>query len=165
MGKYVVKSIETEKVDKETGEVIKRTEAVSIIRKDAEPFFLTYSKGIMSLYGKTVFNVTTKVLWKLMEYAEYNTGKVYMTAERTEEIMQECGLSKSSYYRAIEELKKAGIITGGKSTFTIAENMFWKGDRKAREELKQAQLKVIFEPVYEADDKYTTIVKEESHTA
>lgn len=158
MGKYLVQSVELEKFDKETGEVLKSTTSMSVVKKDVEPFFLTYSKEIMALYGKNIFNATTKVLWKLLEYAEYNTGKVYMNAERTNEIMKECNIGKSTYYRAIDELKKAEIISGDKCTFTIAAKMFWKGDRKTRENLKQARLKVTFEPVYDEDEKTITLL-------
>lgn len=158
MRKYLVQTVETEKVDKETGEILKSTKSMSIVKREVEPFFLTYSKEIMALYGKNIFNATTKVLWKLLEYAEYNTGKVYMNAERTNEIMNECGIGKSTYYRAIDELKKAEIISGNRSTFTIAERMFWKGDRKTRNDLKQARLRVTFEPIYDEDKSTITFL-------
>lgn len=164
MGKYLVHSTKTEKVDRETGEIIKSTKSVSVIKREAEPFFLTYSKEIMALYGQTIFNATTKVLWKLLEYAEYNTGKVYMNAQRTKEIMQECNIGRSSYYRAIDELKNADIISGDKSTFTIAENMFWKGDRKSREHLKTARLRVTFDLIYDEDDKTITLMQNNGST-
>lgn len=159
-----MQSVETEKVDKKTGEVLKRTESVSVVKREVEPFFLTYSKEIMALYGKSIFNATTKVLWKLLEYAEYNTGKVYMNAQRTKEIMEECNIGKSTYYRAIEELKNERIIQGDKSTFVIAENMFWKGDRQARDKLRKASLKVTFEPVYDEDKDTVTFIRDNMTT-
>lgn len=124
-----------------------------------EPFFFTYSKQILALYGKNVFNVTTKVLYKLLEFADNNTGKVYMNSDRVQEIMDICQISRRSYYRAIEELKEDGIISGDKCTFTIAENMFWKGDRKTREKLMKARLKVTFDPIYDEDDKTVTVMQ------
>lgn len=160
MGKYLVQSTQVEKYDKETGELLKSTSSVSIMKKEVEPFFFTYSKELMALYGKSVFNSTTKVLWKLMEYAEYNTGKVYMNSDRVNEIIQCCKIGKASYYRAISELKEVGIITGDKNTFTIAENMFWKGDAKSRNELKKAKLKVTFQPVYDEDEKTISLVSD-----
>lgn len=156
MGKYLISSFETEQVNKETGELIKRTKSVSVESKKLEPFFLTYSKEIMALYGRSIFNATTKVLWKLLEYAEYNTGKVYMNAERIKEVLQDCNISKSSYYRSIDELRDAGIIEVRKNTFTIAENMFWKGDRKSRENLKRARMRVTFNPVFAEDESSIT---------
>lgn len=158
MGKYITKSVQVNKIDKETGEVMQATSQMSVEKIDSEPFFFTYSKEIMALYGKSIFNATTKVLWKLLEFAEFDTGKVYMNADRTNEIIQACKIGKTSYYRAISDLKEAGIIKGDKSTFTIAENMFWKGSAKARNELRKARLKVTFEPIYDEDDKTITII-------
>lgn len=160
MKKFLVQSLETTKVDKETGEILRSTKSTSVIRQDVEPFFFTYSKQILALYGKNVFNVTTKVLYKLLEFADNNTGKVYMNSDRVQEILDICKISKRSYYRAIEELKEDGIISGDKSTFTIAENMFWKGDRKTREKLMKARLKVTFDPIYDEDDKTITVMQD-----
>ena len=148
MGKYITKSYKGHRVDSETGEILEYSECVEVIKEETEPFFLTYSRQILALYGKSVFNVTTKVFYKLLEFAEYNTGKVYMNASRVKEIMEVCDISKASYYRAIKELKDAGLISGDKDTYAIAVNMFWKGDRKTREELKNAKLKVSFAPVF-----------------
>lgn len=106
----------------------------------------------MALYGKSIFNVTTKVFWKLLEFAEYNTGQVYMNTVRREEIMRICGISRTSFDRAIRELVEADIITKDRDTYTIDENMFWKGDRKAREAIKKARLKVSFSPVFDDEE-------------
>lgn len=158
MKKFLVQSVETEKIDKETGEVLKSTKSTSVIKQEVEPFFFTYSKQVLALYGKNVFNITTKVLYKLLEFAENNTGKVYMNSDRVQEILDICHISKRSYYRAINELKEDGIISGDKSTFTIAENMYWKGDRKTRNELMKAKLRVTFDPVYDNNDKTITLM-------
>ena len=149
MRKYITKTYKGQRTDPETGEILEYSECIEVTRDDTEPFFLTYSRQILALYGKHVFNVTTNVFYKLLEYAEYNTGKVYMNSNRIKEIMKICSISKASYYRAINELIEAGLISGDKNTYTIAENMFWKGDRRAREELKNARLKVSFTPVFE----------------
>lgn len=148
MKKFITKEYKGQRVDPESGEIYEFSECKSVIKTDVEPFFLTYSKQILALYDSTVLNVTTKVLYKLLEFAEFNTGKVYMNSDRVEEIMQVCGISRASYHRAIKELMDIGIITKNKSTYTISENMFWKGDRKAREEIKNARLMVSFSPVF-----------------
>ena len=148
MRKYTTKAYKGHRVDPETGEILEYSECIEVIKEETEPFFLTYSRQILALYGKSVFNITTKVFYKLLEFAEYNTGKVYMNASRVKEIMEVCGISKASYYRAVKELKDAGLISGDKDTYAIAVNMFWKGDRKAREELKNAKLKISFAPVF-----------------
>ena len=87
-----------------------------------------------------------------MEFAEFNTGKVYMNTERVEEIMETCKMSRVSYHRAINELLKRGIISKSKSTYTIKEEMFWKGDRRARQDIIDAKLKITFTPVIEDNE-------------
>lgn len=152
MGKYIVKKTEGTFIDSETGEIRSYTNSVELVKEESEPFFLTYSRQIISLYDLPFFNVTTKVFWKLLEYAEFNTGKVFMNVNRRKEVMNICNISKTSYYRAVEELVRAGIITKDADTYVINENMFWKGDRKAREELKSSKLRVSFTPVFNGDE-------------
>lgn len=151
MGKYLLKKNTGTFVDEETGEIKSYTNSVELVREDTEPFFLTYSKQIIALYELPLFNVITKVFWKLLEYAEFNTGKVYMNVNRRKEVMDICSISKTSYYRAIDELVKAGIIEKDGDTYTIDERMFWKGDRKVRDELKDARLKVSLSPIFQKD--------------
>lgn len=151
MGKYLLKKNTGTFVDEETGEIKSYTNSVELVREDTEPFFLTYSKQIIALYELPLFNVITKVFWKLLEYAEFNTGKVYMNVNRRKEVMDICSISKTSYYRAIDELVKAGIIEKDGDTYTIDERMFWKGDRKVRDELKDARLKVSLSPIFQED--------------
>jgi hypothetical protein len=131
-----------------TGEIKEYSKVVDVVKNEAEPFFLTYSREILALYGKSIFNATTKVLWKLLEIAEYNTGKVYVTTERRNNIMGVCGISRASYDRAIRELVEADIMAKEGNTYTIHENMFWKGDRDERKKLLNAKLKVTFSPLF-----------------
>lgn len=152
MSKYITRSLCNETIDSTTGEIQRHTDLVEVIKKETEPFFLTYSREILALYGKSIFNTTTKVLWKLLEIAEYNTGKVYITAERRNNIMEICKISRASYDRAIKDLVDADIICKEGNTYTIRENMFWKGDRDMRQKLFDARLKISFTPVF-AEEK------------
>ena len=151
MKKFVTKEYTGMRIDPNTGEVLEYSQRKEIIKADSEPFFLTYSKQILALYDSTILNATTKVLYKIMEFAEFNTGKVYMNAERVEEIMNVCSISRASYHRAIKELVDIGIITKNRNTYTIAENMFWKGDRKMRDDIINSKLMVSFSPVFEEE--------------
>lgn len=151
MKKFITKEYKGQRVNPDTGEIYEFSECKSVVKTDAEPFFLTYSKQILALYDSTVLNVTTKVLYKLLEFAEFNTGKVYMNSDRVDEIMRDCSISRASYHRAINELIEIGIISKNKSTYTISENMFWKGDRKAREDIMNAKLMVSFSPVFDEE--------------
>lgn len=149
MSKYITRSVHSEITDPVTGEIRSYTDRVEVVKNEVEPFFLTYSREILALYGKSIFNATTKVLWKLLEIAEYNTGKVYVTTERRNNIMSACGISRASYDRAVRELVEADIMTKEGNTYTIRENMFWKGDRDERKKLLNARLKVSFSPVFQ----------------
>lgn len=153
MSKYTTRKVTAQRYDPETGEVLEYTDRTEVVKNELEPFFLTYSKQIMSLLGKPVFNTTTKVLWKFLEFAEYNTGKVYMNADRVNDVMMACEISRSSYTRAVKELVDVGIVSKKGTTYTIDENMFWKGDRSQREKLREAKLRVAFIPEYDEDGK------------
>jgi hypothetical protein len=155
MKKFTVTEYKGQRVNAETGEVYEYSQQKSVIKTEVEPFFLTYSKQILALFDSEVLNATTKVLYKLLEFAEFNTGKVYMTPERVDELLSISGVSRASYHRAIKELTNKGVITKNKGTFTIAENMFWKGDRKVRDEIINSRLMVSFSPVFESEDQPT----------
>lgn len=152
MSKYSTRSVHSHTVDPETGEIREYVDRVEVIKNEVEPFFLTYSREILALYGKSIFNATTKVLWKLLEIAEYNTGKVYMTVERRNSIMDVCGISRASYDRAVKELVDAEIMKKEGNTYTIRADMFWKGDREERRKLLTARLKVSFSPVFPEEE-------------
>lgn len=151
MSKYITRRVKNKRKDPKTGEVLEYTDRQEVIKNEVEPFFLTYSREILALYGKSIFNATTKVLWKLLEIAEYNTGKVYVTTERRNNIMNVCDISRASYDRAVRELVEADIMTKEGNTYTIRENMFWKGDRDERKKLLNARLKVSFSPIFEEE--------------
>lgn len=147
------------RTDLATGEIVESSKVLDVVKNEPEPFFLTYSREILALYGKSIFNATTKVLWKLLEIAEYNTGKVYVNAERRNDIMSICGISRASYDRAIKDLVDAEIIEREGSTYTIRHDMFWKGDREERRKLLNAKLKVSFSPIFPED--YSELEKKE----
>lgn len=156
MKKFTVAEYRGQRINPETGEIYEYSEQKSVIKTDVEPFFLTYSKQILALFDTEVLNATTKVLYKLLEFAEFNTGKVYMTPERVDELLNICGISRASYHRATNELIKRGVISKNKGTYTIAENMFWKGDRKVRDDIINSRLMVSFSPVFsESEDNLT----------
>lgn len=156
MSKFIVEEYKGFRTDPETGEITEFSEHKSVQLKRTEPFFQVYSQQIMALYSTDVMNATTKVLYKMLEYAEWNTGKVFMTTDRVEEIMSSCNISRASYHRGIKELISKGIITKGKGSYTIAENMYWKGDMKIRENIMRAKMKITFTPILETDGQKDT---------
>lgn len=136
-----------------TGEITENCYHKEVQLKESEPFFLTYSKQILALYSTDVLNATTKVLYKMLEFSEWNTGKVYMSTDRVEEIMQVCNISRATYHRAVKELINKGVIVKGKGSYTITEDMFWKGEIKMRDKVIKSKMKITFAPVFEENGK------------
>lgn len=101
-----------------------------------EPFFFTYINDISNLCHCKIFDVNTRVLWKLMEFAEYNSGRIYMNSDRIKQVLTSCDIGKSSYYRAVNALKDSDVISEDNNTFTVSPKLFWKGDKLTRDRLK-----------------------------
>ena len=102
----------------------------------AEPFFMVFTDMVIPLYeSRTILNATTKVLFKLLEFAEWNTGKAYINAARAKEIMESCRIGKTSYHEALKNLAEAHLIEKEGTTYTILPAAFWKGERKVRNEI------------------------------
>ena len=93
---------------------------------EARPFFMTFSNEISPLYETSLFNATTKVLWKLLEMAERGTGKVLINHSRRKEIINTCHISEASYQRALINLIDAGIICKKDDIYIIKGDMFKK---------------------------------------
>ena len=99
------------------------------------------------MYG--IKSITTlKILYKLLEYAEWETGKVSLSPGRRIDIMNELDIKKSSLTQAINQLtevnaiipetivdQSTGEIKNLKGEYTINPEMFWKGDLKKRKDL------------------------------
>lgn len=158
MQKFITSEQKYYRTDIHTGEVIEQYNSKTIQLKTPEPFFLTYSKQILALYSTDVLNATTKVLYKMLEFAEWNTGKVYMTTDRVEEIMQICSISRASYHRAVKELISKGVIIKGKGSYTITQEMFWKGEAKIRDKIINSRAKLQITPMFEDSDEYITVM-------
>lgn len=86
-----------------------------------------YHKNLESLYTSPCFNASTRVLFKLFDFAE-DDNKIYMNSNRREELKRVCKISESSYCRAISELYKAGIITIEDEVYTINSELFQRGN-------------------------------------
>lgn len=145
MGKFIRETVHTE-VDPETGEVTRYVQAKTFaVNSGKDPFYLTYVKFMGVLYGISSAS-TIKILWKFLEYAQYNTGIVYVTVQLKRQIISELGISQSIYMKGVKTLVSLGIISGSRGTYTINPEIFWKGDYRSREMLKEAGCSVTFSP-------------------
>ena len=134
MEKYLLDETTYETVD-EDGVVHEHVSRKSLQRIKSEPFFMVYIDQVRFYYESPLFNAATKVLFKLMEYAEFNEGKAYINSIRVDEILTRCRISKSTYHSAIKALMDEDIIRKDSTTFTINEQIFWKGEKRVRREM------------------------------
>ena len=117
--KQIVHEVARNVVDTYTGEIISETVSKTFsVKKESEPFFLTYSK-----YMSVLFNLNSisaiKLLWKMLEIAQQNTGVVSITAPLKKQILAELDISVSIYGKAINMLRDAEIISGERGLYTI----------------------------------------------
>ena len=125
-----------------------RTETKQFVYKsEEEPFyavFFNYIRWVYNLNG----SLAIKLLLRLMETAEFNTGKVLVTTGVREDIMSTLGICSQAVSRALKELVDVGALsrvyfvdkrTGEervrKGEYTVNPQMFWKGDFRTRKKL------------------------------
>ncbi len=167
MAKGFYKSKETVYKD-ENGIERKRTISKEFIHKaDQDKFYMTFVDYVKWIYGLTTIT-TLKLLYQLLELAEYNTGEFSLSPGRRQEIMERLGIKKSAFTQALNQLVESGAVelkyklddsgnpvykvdpeTGEqlpeiiRGEYRISPAMFWKGELK-----KRAELKVTFEAKY-----------------
>ena len=167
MAKGFYKSKETIYKD-ENGIERKRTISKEFIHKtDQDKFYMTFVDYVKWIYGLTTIT-PLKLLYQLLELAEYNTGEFSLSPGRRQEIMERLGIKKSAFTQALNQLVESGAVelkykldesgnpvykvdpeTGEqlpeiiRGEYRISPAMFWKGELK-----KRAELKVTFEAQY-----------------
>lgn len=166
MSKGFIKSNEVIYKD-ENGIERKRTISKEFTHKiDQDKFYMTFIDYVKWIYGLTTIT-TLKVLYKLLEIAEYNTGEVSLSPGKRQEIMESIGIKKSAFTQALNQLVESGALkvkyktdsagniiynkeTGEpevvRGEYRVSPEMFWKGELK-----KRAELKVTFETKYVDD--------------
>lgn len=162
MGKGFIQSNEVIYKD-ENGIERKRTVSKEFTHKiDQDKFYMTFIDYVKWIYGLTTIT-TLKVLYKLLEIAEYNTGEVSLSPGKRQEIMESIGIKKSAFTQALNQLVESGALelkyktdkeTGElipiRGEYRISPEMFWKGELK-----KRTELKVTIETKY-SDDLHGT---------
>lgn len=168
MAKGFIKSNEVIYKD-ENGIERKRTVSKEFTHKtDQDRFYMTFIDYVKWIYGLTTIT-TLKVLYQLLEIAEYNTGEISLSPGKRQEIMDAIGIKKSAFTQALNQLVESGALeikyrvdSNGniiknkdgapeivRGEYRISPEMFWKGELK-----KRAELKVTFETTY-VDDLQT----------
>jgi hypothetical protein len=152
--KYFLESKTVSRVDKDTGEIT-QTEVTKLIKINIgkqEEFYMTYCSYLSSIYQLTYAD-DIKLMVKLCEWGQFDTGNVQLTSARRIEISDELGMHNANISKSLKRLKEKKLINGEKGAFQINPAIFWKGDKAVRKDLlKKAGLNVIFN--FQLDNDY-----------
>ncbi len=130
--KSTIESIIVEAVDKDTGELTVTTQRKVVKHKvSADKFYMVYLHSI-NVYGELTGG-EIKVLAGLNTFAEYDTNRVYLTADRRIKICDIMNMTLGGVANCIMSLKKKDIISGTRGTYTINPYYFWQGTLRERD--------------------------------
>lgn len=135
---------ETTHVDKETGEVLVSSKTYSI-NVNQDEFYMTFIENMAGFFKlKSVVDI--KVLTKFCIMAEYNTGKVVLSAAERKELVTFLDISIQQLTNSINNLKKNALINGEKGTYKLNPLVFWKGKNDVRNGLiKDNKVNITFD--------------------
>lgn len=133
---HYVQSVIKEVLDKETGEIctIETSKTWSAKVHDTESFYMVFVNWI-SLEYQIKSTVAKSVLTWMLTNAEYNTGRVLLTAMVREELCGLYGITNNALSIYLKQLKDLNLVTGSKGTFFINPEIFWKGELSVRNKL------------------------------
>lgn len=144
--KHILQSTSVTTTDKETGEVTHHevTKLFKINIGKQEEFYMTYCHYLSGIYQLSYAD-DIKLLVKLCEWGEYDTGIVSLTASKRQEICRDLGMHTTNISKSIKRLKEKMLISGDGGDYLINPAIFWKGDRSVRRQLlKKKGLNVTF---------------------
>jgi hypothetical protein len=132
--KVFVKSETTSFVNDDTGEItlIETKKLHKIQTKSEDRFFQVYYETLASFYDLR-YTDDLKLLIRLAQLAEWNTGKVLLPASIREEICTHLTIHTTNLSKSLKRLKEKDLIQGERGVFVINPNVFWKGDKEMRE--------------------------------
>lgn len=124
-----------EKIDHQSGEIttIESTKSFSI-PISAENFYMVFIGAMQGFYQIDCLT-DVKVLAKLCERAEFNTGRVLLTTQVRKQIMDELKIPTQTVSNSLNRLKKLHLIEGERGTYQVNPKVFWRGDTNHRAQL------------------------------
>lgn len=152
MAKKIVQTIQSEVLDRETGELLKYDSQKIFTEKiNPDHFYVTFY-DYFGPVRKLNHGISRKMLDWMCERAEFNTGIVKLTTLERQQMSQDLGIANNQITNNLKILKDLNIISGEKGTFKINSEIFWKGDLSIRrkEILEGKNLEISFKIV---DDK------------
>lgn len=131
MKRTVTTSIK-EVLDPQTGEIVKYESSKTYKEKiNSENFYMVFLDYMAPLL-KIKSHITRHVLDKLCQLAEFNSGKVSLSAGNRKEICDQLEINSQQFSKALKQLKELNLIDGESGMFTINPYIFWKGDQSIR---------------------------------
>jgi hypothetical protein len=144
--KHILQRSSVSSVDKETGEIT-HTEVTKLFKINIgrqEEFYMTYCNYLSGIYQLSYAD-DIKLLVKLCEWGQYDTGMVSLTASKRKELATTINMHQSNISKSIKRLKDKKLISGDNGDYQLNPAVFWKGDRAIRKQvLKKKGLNVIF---------------------
>lgn len=136
----------TEVVDRETGEVVQSELSKTYSTKVKEDaFYMTFIDYISPFYKLNSDNARKILVW-MCEHAEWNTGKVSLTAASRAQMAEEINICPNTITNNLKKLKDLELIYGERGEFQINPQIFWKGELAVRRQmLKDKELQVTFQ--------------------
>ena len=132
MRKNVYNSVTKTVIDRTTGEISEiETIKKQKITIESEPFYMVFIDYMSPLFQ--LKNGTAKsVLSYLCAEAQFNTGKVSLSANTRKRICENLGITKTNLSNSLKELVNKKLLAGEKGEYKINPQIFWKGDLKGR---------------------------------
>lgn len=132
-------------VNKETGELVTLVKRYAV-KVTSEDFYMTFFTSLAGFFAlKSAVDI--KVMVKMCEYAQFNTGQVDLSPAARLEFCEHLKISNQQLTNALRALKSKNLLSGDKGRFLINPSVFWKGSTEVRAKLledKSFQISVNF---------------------
>lgn len=132
-------------INPDTGELTVVETCKSFTTKiEEDTFYMTFTEFISPFFNLNSDNAKNLLVW-MLNHAEFNTGKVWLTTANRKKISQDINLSNNTITNCLKVLKEKRLISGEEGSFIINPQIFWKGELAARKELlKDANIVITF---------------------
>lgn len=81
---------------------------------------------------KVLLPTSRNVLTWMAFNSELDRGRVVIQSKNLQRILCELGISRTSYFKSLKDLKEHDAIRGGEGEFFINPRLMWKGGDKRR---------------------------------
>lgn len=155
MAKHFIRSSERTITDENGVQRVQTVDKEYVFKSEEDPFYMVFVDFVKWMYNITSVG-SLKLLPRLLEEAEFNTGNLSLSPGKRDAIQKELKMSKSTFTRALNDLIDNGAIfrtyiipvdeeTGellesekkeAKGEYIVNPEMFWKGALKERRGLK-----------------------------